>query len=82
MTGHRKAPGQTGLELGMKESYKEDLAKHFGLKLYADGRTRIPSHLAQNDPQIRKIGAARNQRRTNGDTSLRRRMSCIETQIA
>ena len=61
--GHRKAPGQTGLELGLKESYKEDLANHFGLKLYADGRTRIPSHLVQNDPQIRKIGAARNQRR-------------------
>jgi len=35
--GHRKAPGKTALELGMKESYKEDLANQFGLELYADG---------------------------------------------
>ena len=30
-----KAPGKTGLELGMKESYKEELAIHFGLDSYA-----------------------------------------------
>ena len=34
--GSEKAPGQTGLELGMKESYGEDLASRSGLEPYAD----------------------------------------------
>ena len=35
--GRKKAPGYAGLELGMRDSFKEDLANHFGLELYADG---------------------------------------------
>ncbi len=35
-TGTPKALGQTGLELGMEESYDEELAIHIGPNPYAD----------------------------------------------
>lgn len=34
--GSGKTPGSTGLESGMKESYREGVAGHSGLELYAD----------------------------------------------